>query len=617
MIVELKLTYQGVTVTFAIHEVVEIARQLLPALDKEEIQVPNVTEYFDKLKKALEQFRESDRTPFDLLPIAAEIPMIPSVIRPGQWRYVADYIHSPSANMGYWLQINKRMLRVDKKNFYVSDYGIGFSGVNTACSLALSNRNIPLSAFKKAEEKYARLLEEEAESQSTSHSELVAPKPSEQEEEIFFLHLFSQILESVEKLEGSYDGKKKLETMSENSHRGMEMLRVLGESYRLKRQNSEAFDHLAVHLHENNHSNSLPPLPDFLNELAQKSDDHKKFSDMLGNTMVVMFNLMKIAKGDAEPIFRIDAFSSSSGAAYQQFEPELQKLLKKYTPSDIAVLIRKILFGDHEKDTPDCLPSLAAVWFIAEQSRDELAQLTNLIVLDFVEGNISYLEGGLNQYSWKSLLINSHTGERGTKLDDLYGFKLKPHEKGGMYPAEHDQSYNHSKNEKYDDNNHLKPNVPLSWLRQKQGHLILDWLRHIITHYCPLVTVEIVEKDTTKSMKIPGNKHDYSGVAKTEDNKNSTVAFEKNEKNTYHSKVALRKKEKDHSLKLSDYKRFWNKRLVPLRYSQTKLTLQLQLIELLLAARMNGFDFCFSQNFDAESVIQLSMGLGAKIAKGS
>ncbi len=613
MIIALKLTYKGVTVEFTIHEVVEIARQLLPFLDEEEVEIPSLNDYFEKLQASLHEFRKTDnKTPMDLLPIAAETPVIPPVVRPAQWRYVASYINRADPRQGYWLNIDGRMLRIDKNNNYVSDYGIGFRGIDAASSLTFSNPTIPPEVFEKVEQKYKLLLESSAsEGVSDPESTLDDTATTEDEKDVLFLYTMNHLAGIIEKLESSYDNKKKLDGMSKKNLEAMKIVKFLSENYRLKKEKSKQLNYLEDQLHEHDPNNALPPLRDFLNGIAQRSYEHKKFTDTLKDIIVIFNNLMKIASGNAEYLFRIDTFSNSSGASYQQFEPFLEQLLHQYKPHQIATFMRSILSGEQVQNMPICLPSLTAVWCIAEQSRDSLALLTNSIVLDFIEGDIPYLEDQINQYSWKSLLINSDTGKRNIKLNDIYGHKLKPPEKGGMYPAAHDGSYDDSNNEKHDAEGHLLPKIPLSWLRQKQGHLILHWLHVMIGKYCPMVKAEIVELDSVKGKKIPPNTPQYKEIIKRKDNNVSTVGFEEDKKNVHFSKEALRKKEKDQSVKLSDYRTFWNKRLVPLRRSQTKLTLQTQLIEPLLTLRMNSFEFCFSPQFDAEAEITLPMGFKA------
>lgn len=139
--------------------------------------------------------------------------------------------------------------------------------------------------------------------------------------------------------------------------------------------------------------------------------------------------------------------------------------------------MRRVLGGEKLIDeTLAFLPALIAAWFISEPSRNELTTLTSLLLLDLIESD-SFLDcgNGANWYTWSHTLIHPFKASGARDVADLYGKKCDGIDYfGGCHLMVNRGSVNQTqKLPLYKD--------PLTFSRQKEGHLLIHWLEKKLT----------------------------------------------------------------------------------------------------------------------------------------
>jgi len=168
---------------------------------------------------------------------------------------------------------------------------------------------------------------------------------------------------------------------------------------------------------------------------------------------------------------------------------ELGGLLKGLTLSDaeIAAGVRKVLSRESGADTGETskiLACLTAAMFLAEPRRNARAFAINLMLLDFVEGGVTY--GASNRdFSWQTILWRTAFGRDAQAPTKTYRFEegnqqLEPHQRGGKLPMSNTDASEQSRAtippHPVDGASILMPNSEMD----KEGSIVVRWLQHVL-----------------------------------------------------------------------------------------------------------------------------------------
>jgi hypothetical protein len=204
----------------------------------------------------------------------------------------------------------------------------------------------------------------------------------------------------------------------------------------------------------------------------------------------IFYTLKELKKrtsgGLQEYMFRpLHSFGKADkGPSYNDFSKALRRYRTKaeapLPDMVIASCMRHVLRGGQLDANPELyfIPSLCAAWFTGEVARNNVSLLTNLILLDFMELGVVHLDSeGYNLYSLRHLLV--HPKKPMSSLDkvptaDMYGDPIDLAEWDGMHPMAHSGSVPGSKTM-------LDKTTKLTTVRQKEGHLLIDWLAKVLS----------------------------------------------------------------------------------------------------------------------------------------
>lgn len=236
------------------------------------------------------------------------------------------------------------------------------------------------------------------------------------------------------------------------------------------------------------------PLSPFFTQidLIFNASDAERYKEFL----VLSCIAKKLGKGIHQYLLRpIYAYGEKDkGSPYHELEKAITnyfRLPEHLDSQQLATVMREILKGRAtEAVVPSFLPNLVSAWFISETIRNPVSLITGLMLLDMLENNVECIdnENGVNLYTWQKTLthpmneeakINNHA-----ETNDLYGNSIHPFKFGGSHPMAHKNSIKDAKR-------NLDDGTKLSVVRQKEGHLILDWLFIHIKHIQPKFSVEI------------------------------------------------------------------------------------------------------------------------------
>ena len=143
---------------------------------------------------------------------------------------------------------------------------------------------------------------------------------------------------------------------------------------------------------------------------------------------------------------------------------------------DIVQIFRRLVRGDN----PDLnynafgVPLLVAIFLLGEFSRNYMSIYSTLILLDFIESQVTYGNG--KHYSWHKVLW--HTKEVDDDVFNAYGTSLDFSRWGGKHSMTHQDSFTEQKKDKHGRVIQYDLSWPLSTSRQKEGSLIIRWLHY-------------------------------------------------------------------------------------------------------------------------------------------
>lgn len=229
----------------------------------------------------------------------------------------------------------------------------------------------------------------------------------------------------------------------------------------------------------------LRDLEDFDNKLRRSELITHEVAEALIKLIVLVEVAKDVNKGIYGSLFRpIDSYGGrNKGDSYQKFAQSIRTYFAKsghLTESELASEMRKILRGSEiDSDDLDFLPCLTIAWFISEAARNPLTIMTGLMLLDLMESraflNTGYADTNNNWYSWRHVLMHPQTGIRGDiDIIDVYGnTNYSANDFGGSHPMAHTGSYFQAKETP-------TPETLLNVVHQKEGHLIIHWLEHVI-----------------------------------------------------------------------------------------------------------------------------------------
>lgn len=197
----------------------------------------------------------------------------------------------------------------------------------------------------------------------------------------------------------------------------------------------------------------------------------------------------KITGGLQEYLFRpLHSFGSpDKGSSYNDFAKELLKYRGKagaLSDKDLIQEMRSVLAGRPITDSDTYfIPNLSVAWFLSEVARNESSLPVGLMLLDLMESGVPFIDrDGANMYDLKHALIHPRKpADSRDKLPitDMYGDSKDKKGKDldlsiwdGMHPMAHAGSRAGG----------VGPlgGEELSTVRQKEGHIIIDWLHKIL-----------------------------------------------------------------------------------------------------------------------------------------
>jgi hypothetical protein len=202
-------------------------------------------------------------------------------------------------------------------------------------------------------------------------------------------------------------------------------------------------------------------------------------------TFYILKELKKrVTSGLQKYLFRpLHSFGSPDrGSSYNDFAKELSRFrgTRKDFPVSDAILIqemRLILKGNPLSDLElYFIPNLAVAWFLSEVARNETSMPVGLMLLDLIEGGDHFCDReGNDMYDLKHVLVHPRKpvdSRQRVPITDCYGSNIDLAEWDGMHPMAHAGS-------RKGGDIKLGNKQTLSTVRQKEGHLIIDWLHRV------------------------------------------------------------------------------------------------------------------------------------------
>lgn len=217
----------------------------------------------------------------------------------------------------------------------------------------------------------------------------------------------------------------------------------------------------------------------FLTQLKQllHSDDIK--------ILMTLYNLQYIAQpltdGDHDFFLSpVHTFGRKYGVgeSYREFADafeQYQSADSALTDHELAQEMRALLKNEQASIDENLyfMPNLASSWFIGEVARRYSTLLSNLLILDLIQAEVSFYDGqGRSLYSWRSLLIHPDKPEDSRapfNLQDGYGDDIDLAKLDGMHPMAHGGSADQGKTK-------FSSKTKMVAAQQKEGHWLVHWL---------------------------------------------------------------------------------------------------------------------------------------------
>lgn len=490
------------TVEFDIHEVVKIAVDLIENLKEDKgdiLQIPpeRWNFIFDDILSLGSFSAELNNGYLDcLLLVPVHVGGMKTI---GNWLYVSNIFKNipEDSLVGSWVNIGGRILLIKHTKdykYYTSDHGFLSDIVNETKEIVL-NPSIPWT-----NPYFVQAISEVLNKMKTSSSEEIADMQSK--------YFDSIVQDPIETLKNHHPD------LTESELREIQENIKNDANYRKTEwKKDEALIFYLVDILAKKYCELMfSTIPRFQKEIYERYGFEGEGPQVADQTIrrVVLAALAKdINQGKHQPLFR-PVFSygdPDKGAPYHEFAAAIETYFCSQNPlssRDLAKKMRELLSG-REITTDDLsfLPNLVGSWFIAEVSRNPVAMMTGLILLDILEEGIELKDtingNEENLYSWKNILIHPLNEYSEAKVQDLYGSEWSVHKWGGAGTMCNKDSVDQTDQTK----NPLSNGRRLSPSRQKEGSLLLHWLseyfqRHEVEFEGQRLSVELSEKKLEK-----------------------------------------------------------------------------------------------------------------------
>lgn len=520
MFTRLRISLEGNQVIFEAHELVKLMQDISFTAEKTRVFIPKQGDFDHyraiQIKPIAYCYLRGDYDTAIFMPMHIEL-----MRNIGQYFFVADQLGKWAEHIhlqGWWLLFGGRSLflknpgvtataQEKKKRFYIADFG-------TVSDIFDSVRRVVLER---------PWLEEAPELSLFKEAEISEKKKSK------LIRLVINDLTPFDKIHDKYPSRTPEQLLS--------MCERIAVDDKYACQHFAGLQAELLYIEEKLKPRLIELLKEFssqeiLDKMPSNPSPYARTLKMLYRRLTGLEIMMDVNEGKREHFFRpLHAFGEpdSDGADYPKFAEQIsQHLLKlpfaSLASKELTMQLRSILKGEFEPpEELYFLPNLVAAWFVGEASRNISSIPVGLMLLDFLENpewskltekELRLSDGRTSTfYTWRNVFLHPNEPTE-TLCHDLYGSSINNGIKDrsntdpikyfrGTHPMVHKDSRPEAATT-------LSNGQRLSRVRQKEGHLILNWLFiHLIQGLTKKYTITLDLFDLSNPSSYLTSKPDY------------------------------------------------------------------------------------------------------------